>query len=386
MKNKKNLLIFLMLVLLVLSACVKTEDPDPVVYQTADESSSGVVIADGEVVPAQEVQLVSQMTGYVDQVMVAEGQTVRAGDVLFRLEDQEDLLAQLEGAKLEELSAQQAVDDLFLYAGTEKNQLYQQILETQTLLNTAEKAWDDFDKDQYEDDLENAKEKIADAKQKLEDAEDDLADYLDLDEENATRKSREDAVEKAEIELNDAERERDELEQTYDQLQLNLDVAEETLAVLQAEYNQYKDGPDTDKLAAAEQRLQTAQSNVQALQATIAKLEITAPFDGTIAMLDISDGDFVHAGQVVGRLADFSAWFVETTDLNELEVVRIQVGDTVSIELDAFPDQTLTGTVIQIKEYAELKYSDVIYPVRIQLDPTDVDLRWKMTALVRFNR
>ncbi len=385
MKKNTFFLLLSFMVLLGLSACAQNDStPTPVVYDSTNESSTGKVIADGEIVPAEDIQIVSQLAGVVDQILVDEGQIVQAGDVLFRLEDQKDVLAQLETAKFEELSAQQALDDLNLYADLDKEQLYQQILDAQIVLQNAQKAWDDFDQDKYDDDIEKAKEKIADAKQDLDDAEDDLSDYLDLDEDNATRKSRQDAVDRAQTALNDAERERDDLEREKDQLQVSLDLADANLTALQAEYDKYNNGPDADKLAAAEGRLAAAKANVEALQAAIDKLEVRAPLSGTVAMLDLSVGDVVYAGQVVGKLADFSSWYVETSDLNELEVVRIQVGDVVEITLDAFPNQTLTGTVVQIKDYAELKYSDVIYPVRIQLDTTDLELRWKMSAVVSF--
>ncbi len=42
-------------------------------------------------------------------------------------------------------------------------------------------------------------------------------------------------------------------------------------------------------------------------------------------------------------MADFSAWYVETTDLNELEVVNIKEGQQVEIRPDALENLVLTG-------------------------------------------
>jgi len=385
--NKKSALIVLSLFFIVLlGACsqINPQEEAPVVYDSSEISDSDVVIADGEIIPAEDIQLMFKVSGVVEAVLVEEGQTVRAGDVLFRLEDQQTLKADLEKAQLEKLTAQQALDDLFLYADTDKYQAYQQVLSARSQLNLVEADWDDFDKDAYDDDLDEAEEKIADAKQALENARDDLADYLDLDEDNATRKNREDAVDRAELDLNQKQRDRDELKLTYDQLRLNLDSAETNLTTAETAFDKFNQGPDQDLLALTEQRLAAATAQVEALQSAVADLELKAPFDGTVVKIDITEGEFVRAAQMVGVLADFSTWYVETTDLNELEVLRVAVGDLVRINADAFSGEELTGTVVQIKDYAEINYSDVTYPVRIKIDETDLPLRWKMTVVVTF--
>lgn len=384
--NKNSLYLILSLGLLfLLAACGNAEaDTAPIVYDAAEDAASGLVIADGELVPEKDVQLVFEANGTVAKVLVEEGQTVQAGDVLFQLEAQENLLAELENAKLEQIAAQQTLDDLFLYADQDKNMAYQNLLDARLALNLAEAALDNFDEDAYDDDLETAKEEIADAKQALEDAEDDLADYSDLDEDNTARKSREDAVKDAKIDLKEAERERDEIKLERDQVYLNLELAEANLTAAETEFNKRDSGPDMDNLAAAEQRLAAANAAVDALNAAIENLSVTAPFSGTIAVLYIDEGDFVHAGQTAGLLADFSTWYVETTDLNELEVVRINEGDPVSVELDAFPGETLTGSVLQIDQAAVMQHGDVTYPTRIQLDASELSLRWKMSVIVTF--
>ena len=55
----------------------------------------------------------------------------------------------------------------------------------------------------------------------------------------------------------------------------------------------------------------------------------------------------VHSGFAIGarlrlELADLDHLRVETTDLNEIDVARIQIGDTASITFDALPDTVVT--------------------------------------------
>jgi multidrug resistance efflux pump len=50
----------------------------------------------------------------------------------------------------------------------------------------------------------------------------------------------------------------------------------------------------------------------------------------------------------VATVADLSGWLVETTDLSELDVPAIAVGDAVQVRFDAIPDLTLAGVVTKI--------------------------------------
>ena len=64
-------------------------------------------------------------------------------------------------------------------------------------------------------------------------------------------------------------------------------------------------------------------------------------------------------------LADTSAWTIDTTDLTELEVVKISLDDTVTLKADALPDEVVTGTVTEIGSAPKLQGGDVLYTVRV---------------------
>jgi multidrug resistance efflux pump len=83
-------------------------------------------------------------------------------------------------------------------------------------------------------------------------------------------------------------------------------------------------------------------------------------------------------------LADFSLWYVETSDLTENEVVKIQIGDAAIIVPDALSDVSLTGTVEAISDAYTEKSGDIIYKTKILLKDPDERLRWGMTVEIRF--
>ena len=81
------------------------------------------------------------------------------------------------------------------------------------------------------------------------------------------------------------------------------------------------------------------------------------------------------------RLADQSAWHIETDDLTEINVVFVKEGDRARITVDALPDVELMGTVVRIKPLGENKQGDITYTATIA-DAHEERLRWNMTASV----
>jgi HlyD family secretion protein len=91
--------------------------------------------------------------------------------------------------------------------------------------------------------------------------------------------------------------------------------------------------------------------------------------------------EFVPPGTPITRLADTSAWEIETTDLSDLSVGRIREGDG-GDHLRWDPGLNLTGRVIRIQGFEESKQGDIVYKVTIRPDRQDPRFRWNMTASV----
>ena len=75
------------------------------------------VIAEGHLVPNDDLTLSFTVRGKVAEILVEEGDMVREGDVLIRLADREQAEAALAAAHLELITAQQAYDDLLRTEG-----------------------------------------------------------------------------------------------------------------------------------------------------------------------------------------------------------------------------------------------------------------------------
>jgi multidrug resistance efflux pump len=156
------------------------------------------------------------------------------------------------------------------------------------------------------------------------------------------------------------------------------------MAKSQKEYDLLSSGSDAGDKAIAEAQYEAARANLAAAQAALADVELTAPFDGTVAGLKVKTGESVTPGQIAASLADFSGWIIKTTDLTELDVVNITEGQAVLIALDAFPEEILNGKVQLIGQNYSEKQGDVVYEVTVELTDSLPDMRWGMTAVVKF--
>ena len=121
-------------------------------------------------------------------------------------------------------------------------------------------------------------------------------------------------------------------------------------------------GSANNQLAAVSQQEEIALAETEVAQAQIAleearlrleRCERRAPFDGTVGMVDVREGEQVQQGDLILTLGDLSTLRVETTDLDEIDVARIAVGQRADITFDAFPDRVFTGRVTRINPMAE---------------------------------
>ncbi|MFQ5616112.1 MAG: biotin/lipoyl-binding protein, partial [Anaerolineales bacterium] len=113
MKTTIKLLAFILIFTVFVSACSNfSAEATPTPRPAVDDDYIPVISATGKVVPAEWATLSVQAGGVVAEVLVEEGKMVEAGQVLLRLEGEEDAQAIIATAQLELATAQNALDDL----------------------------------------------------------------------------------------------------------------------------------------------------------------------------------------------------------------------------------------------------------------------------------
>ncbi|MBT3314132.1 MAG: HlyD family efflux transporter periplasmic adaptor subunit [Anaerolineae bacterium] len=381
---KKTTILFLLSIALVftLSACGTEEAPaiEPIAPLSLD-----YVVAEGHILPAQDVRLNFSARGTVDKILVTEGEEVAKGQVIIRLADQEQAEASLRAAELELTSAQQAYDDFVRTGGLTTANAWQVYMDAQIARAEAEREWEKLNTDDLEDDVEDAQADLSDFEEDLQDAQDEFDKYADLDKDNTKRKNAKDDLDDAQEDVNEARRDLEEVIRELDAIRADLDAALAAESEAKRDYeSRAGDGLDPDEKALLEAQLSNAKAQVAAAENALDAYELKAPFDGTITDINVEVGQLIGAELWAAQIADFSEFYVETSDLTELEVVKISEGQAIEVSPDALPELVLDGRVESIGQSFTTQAGDIVYAVNIRLDEFDAALRWGMTVEVTF--
>jgi multidrug resistance efflux pump len=375
------------------------------------------VVAEGRLVPKDSVQLSFVTGGRVAEITVAEGDVVKAGDVIARLGDREPLEANLAGAelellgsgleltaaRLELLNAQKAYDDLYKIWPAMATQAQQDLNDARQAVHDTERNLNYLTGTAAQFDIDSAWAQVVLAEDSLAKAEDKFKPYENKPEDNLIRAAFQSKLAQAQKAYDAAVRNYNAIKGTANDFDIaqsdaSYNVAQARLEQAQKDYSELEDGPDPDDVALAEARIGAAQAriaaaqgretsaeaNIKAAKASLDNLELTATFDGIIVNLNLLVDEQVAPGVPIAVLADFSQWYIETDNLTEIEVVDVEEGQNVTIVPDALPGIELTGSVERIDDIFEEKRGDITYTTRILLDEVDPRLRWGMTVVVTF--
>lgn len=164
-------------------------------------------------------------------------------------------------------------------------------------------------------------------------------------------------------------------------LEAKVKEAEANLAVARVEIDYLKRvGTDVVHLESAQAEADRAQALLDSANATLAAQSmLTAPIDGTVVTVDISPAETVVPGQIVIVLGDLSRYQIETTDLSERDVTKVQIGQSANVFIEAIGEE-FPGRVIDIDRVSSTIGGDVVFTVTIELDQQPRGLLWGMSA------
>jgi membrane fusion protein, multidrug efflux system len=138
-------------------------------------------------------------------------------------------------------------------------------------------------------------------------------------------------------------------------------------------------GTSQERLDAAQANIDRAQAEVDIAKAQLTQATLTAPFEGTIASVEISPAEFANPGQIIIMMGDLSRFKIETTDLSEKDVPSVKIGQTANVFIDALGHE-FSGKVVDIARISETVGGDVVFKVTIELDEQPEGLRWGMST------
>ena len=356
--------------------------PEPVV----EEDFRPVVSATGIVVPAVFTNLSMTAGGVVEDVLVNENDVVSAGQPLLRLEGKEELQAAVAAARFEVVAAQYDLDQLSKDLDLRLAQAEQAVVDARRALRDAERHQYNVELAARPVDIDQARANMVLARDRLEKAAEDYEPYENKPEDNLTRAALLSVKAQAEEQYDQSVRLLNNLlaganDLDVEEANSEVSVAQAQLAVAEREVENLKNGPDPEDVKLAEERLANSKTQLMAAEAALSDLELLAPFDGTVTELYVKQSQFISPGQEVLLLSDLSHLRVETTDLNEIDVARLEVGNLVIVTFDALPEASVVGKVVRIAPKASAG-SGVNYTVLVELDEIPEKLLWGMTAFV----
>ena len=112
-------------------------------------------------------------------------------------------------------------------------------------------------------------------------------------------------------------------------------------------------------IESSQYQLVSAQATLQEAKDNLERTAIYAPMDGTISMLNSEVGErVVGTAQMTGteilRIANLKMMEV-LVEVNENDIIRVEVGDTALVEVDAYLDKEFKGIVSEIANSARLQ-------------------------------
>jgi HlyD family secretion protein len=159
-------------------------------------------------------------------------------------------------------------------------------------------------------------------------------------------------------------------------------AAQAQVARAEASLKALKAGATKEDKAMAESRVASARAALAAAETQLREAQVRAPFAGQIGTVSVRPGELAVPGDVLLMLGDTSKLRVETTDLRETDVTRLEAGMPAEVTFDALPNRKFQGTVTRIAAMSTTDKGSTNYTLIVEVPDLDPALRWGMTAFV----
>jgi RND family efflux transporter MFP subunit len=161
-------------------------------------------------------------------------------------------------------------------------------------------------------------------------------------------------------------------QQTISADKIALQKAEDNLAVEVA-------APRPEDIDIYKSQIEQAQANVNSYQSQLNDNFIYSPIDGKVTAVNAKRGETVSYSESIINLLSTEPFQVKV-DVYEQDIVNVDTGDPVKIDLVAFPKQTFEGKVLSIDPAEKIVDNVIYYQVTIEFPNQPAGVRSGMTA------
>ncbi|MEN6347953.1 MAG: efflux RND transporter periplasmic adaptor subunit [Syntrophomonas sp.] len=89
------------------------------------------------------------------------------------------------------------------------------------------------------------------------------------------------------------------------------------------------------------------QSMTNSADSIIAKADIKSPIDGKVVKSNVIKGEVISPGMEIATIADTSRFYIKA-NIEETDIFKVKQGQQVDIDIDAYPGRSFTGFVESI--------------------------------------
>ena len=131
----------------------------------------------------------------------------------------------------------------------------------------------------------------------------------------------------------------------------------------------------------ADAKIAQAQASVDSVTAKIKDAQIIAPISGTVTQFDAKVGQLASPNMSLVSIMSKDGYEVDA-GVAETDIGKIVLGDTATMTLDAFPNETFAGVVFYVAPAETNREGVITYLVKISFDKIDARLKSGLTANV----
>jgi Multidrug resistance efflux pump len=266
-------------------------------------------------IEATEIPIQPEIGGRIIDLSVNEGQTIKANDIIAKLDDSQAKLS-LDTAKSQQVQAQAKLTDLIGGARAEE-------IRRLTYL------------------VDQANANLASLEPNLKFEENNLVNDQKLLETGAVSKQ-----------VMDAQQTKvDTLKAQYESAQANANAAQASLEQAQA-------GNTQPAIQAQQAAVDIAAQSVKSAELALNKLVIKSPTNGQVLYRHVELGQVVNPGTTMVTVLDPNDLWIKIY-VPEAKLSQVKVGGTALITVDSYPGKTFKGTVQYVSNQAEFTPKNV---------------------------
>ena len=344
--------------------------------------SSGTLRVSGNI-EVTDAEVSFKIPGRVQERLVDEGQTVKAGQVVARLDSAE--LAQEAAMRRADAQAAQAALDEFL-AGSRP----EEIAQAKAASEQAKARLDEMLAGSRSEELAASEAALRRAQAETERARLDAERYAGLFKKEIVSAQQNDAVRTAYETALQRQREAEEQFKLVREGPRKEEIEQARAAFLQAQehYELVRKGPRKETIEQARARTEQARQALAVEETRLSYATLSSPLTGVVLSKNIEPGEYVAAGTPIVTAGDLEHPWLRAY-INETDLGRVKVGQRVRVTTDTFPGKAYEGHVSFISSQAEFTPKSVqtekervklVYRIKVEVANPKMELKPGMPA------